>query len=114
MIDIDPSLLTDTGYDAGSLLNVAPSATSSIFGSTGGDALLGGLLGSLSTEALNVGNALFVNPLVAQKQLQTQGQANLVSQQNAAVLAGINTQSLTTLIFWGAIAYALVLLVKKA
>ena len=101
-LGIDSSLLAQ---------NVAKDLGNS--GTNSGYSGFGSLFGSILSPALKDLQALYINPAIAQAQIPAQQQAlsNQVALQSAQ--AQIQTNSLTTILFWGTIAFVVVSLIKK-
>lgn len=117
---IDSALLDPSSSLAQNFENLTPStATSSLLKNSPTTMDFGTAVGNdfanFLPTALNAGlqegfgalNGLVVNPAVAQANLPTQIAA-------ASATSQIQTQQLTTLFIWGAIAFAIVALVQKA
>lgn len=101
----DYSALGGTGYPVPMSGPSIPTSGGSGFGS-----LIGGLIGTAANDAQNI----FGVPAIQQAQLPGLiANAQLATAQQAAT-AQINASSLTTLIVWAAIAYGIILLLKKA
>jgi hypothetical protein len=103
---------TDASFAPSSFpASVSGSSPAPIATTGGGVGDFASLLGPVLNEGFNALNGLVVNPAIAQANQSNQQQALTTQLQATAGQSAISTQSVTTIILWGAIAVALVILV---